>query len=330
MEIEKFKAKSADVYGAFDLPVDNKKNPSLTSPTGEVQLGTGLKGIDRTSNIRPISIPCFYEPAHDEDIQDRLSKILDASGIPHYIRPLSSDLTPPSTSKFNYHHPLKINTSIVAGSAVDRPSPVSLHSSITMSFLEWYGIFPESDQNLRSLRQQYRKSINNSKMAGSMIPPPTHAMPLSPPSSIPPPGLEPPSHLPRSRSPSLTSTESPPVRRQSPAGSRPNFNNRSRSSSDSRTQSPTSTQNISRRDSDTPTRRRRLPSIPLEASLLPPPSTELPALTPQQQRPPSTSRPLPSVCSPAGPRTRAGNRVNSQDLITRGLSLQHRPPGLRL
>jgi hypothetical protein len=56
----------------------------------------------------------------------------------------------------------------------------------------------------------------------------------------------------------------------------------------------------------------------------------LPALPSQQLRPPSTSRPLPSVCSPAGPRSRAGSRVNSQDSITRGLSLQHRPPGLRL
>lgn len=339
-EIEKFKAKSADVYGAFDVAVDNKTNPGLTPPAGEMQLGTGLKGIDRTSNILPISIPFFSEPANDEDIQDRLSKILDASGIPHYIRPLSAGLTPPSTSKSNYYHPLKINTSIVAGSSVDRPSPVVVHSSsITLSFLEWYGIYPESDQSLRSLRQQYRKSIN-AKIAGSMNPPPTHAMPLSPPPSIPPPGLEPPPHLPRSRPPSLpslTSTESRDLRRQSPAGSRPISNTRSRSSSDSRSQSPASTENISRRDSDTPTRRRRLPSIPLEASPLPPPrsspklpSTELSTPASQQLRPPSTSRPLPPVSSPAGPRTRSGSRVNSQDSTTRGLSLQHRPPVLRL
>lgn len=328
-EIEKFKANSADVYGAFDPALDNKRNPGLTPPTGGMQLGTGLKGIDRTSNIRPISIPYFFEPALDEDIQDRLSKFLDASGIPHYIRPLSSALTPPSTS----YYPSKINTSTVTGSTVDGPSPVVLHSSsITMSFLEWYGIYPESDQNLRSLGQQYRKSINSKKIAASTVPPEECS------SSIPPPGLEPPPHLPRSQSPGPTSTQPPPyLRTRSPAGSRPNSNSRSRSSSNSRSQSPTSTQGISRRDSDAPTRRRRLPSIPLDASPLPPPrsspelpSTELPALASQQLRPPSSSRPLPSICSPAGPRTRAGSRVNSQDSTTRGLSLQHRPPGLKL
>jgi hypothetical protein len=325
-EIEKFKAYSADLYGAFDPAIDNKRNPDLTPLNGEMQLRTGLKGIDRTSKIRPISIPCFFEPAHDEDIQDRLSKILDASGIPHYVRPLSSDLTPPSTSKATYY-PSEINTTTVAGSNVD-PSPIALHSSsITMSFLEWYGIYPESDQNLRSLRQQYRKSINSRKVASPMTPPPIYAMPQSPPSSIPPPGLEPPPHLPRSWSHASTLNQSP--RSRSPAGSRPNSNSRSRSSPNSRSQSPTGTQDISRRDSDAPARIRRLPSIPLETSLLPPPppspklpSTELPS---QQLRPSSTSRPLPyAVCSPAGPRTR-GSRVSSQDSTReRGFSLQHR------
>ena len=102
--------------------------------------------------------------------------------------------------------------------------------------------------------------------------------------------------------------------------------------SKSGSQSTTSTQDISRRNSltDAPTRRRRLPSIPPEASLLPPPpspkrpSTELPS---QQLRPPSTSRPLPSICSPAGPRKR-GSRVSNQASSTRGFSLQRRP-GLR-
>lgn len=329
-EIEKFKAYSADLYGAFDPAVDNKRNPDLTPLNGETQLRTGLKGIDRTSKIRPISIPCFFEPAHEEDIQDRLSKILDASGIPHYVRPLSSDLTPQSTSKTAYY-PSKINTSTVTGSNVDGPSPLTVHSSsITMSFLEWYGIYPESDQNLRSLRQQYRKSINSKKIASSMTPPPNYAMPPSPPLSIPPPGLEPPPHLLRSRPPASTSTQSSPyLRSRSPAGSRPNSNARSRSASDSRSQSPTSKQDMSRRDSDAPTRIRRLPSIPLEASLPPPPSSpKLSSTEPssQQQRPPSTSRPLPSISSPAGPRTR-GSRVSSQE-STRGFSFQNRP-GLR-
>jgi len=331
-EIEKFKANSADLYGTFDTGLDNKRNPDLSPLTGETQLTTGLKGIDRTSKIRPISIPCFFEPNHDEVIQDRLSKFLDASGIPHYVRPLSSDLTPPSTSKITYY-PSKINTSTAAGSNMD-PSPIALHSSsITMSFLEWYGIYPESDQNFHSLRQQYRKSINSKKVAASMNSPPIHAIPPSPLLSMPPPGLEPPPHLPRPRSATFTSTQSPPyLRSRSPAGFRPNSNPGSRSSSNSRSRSPTNTQDISRRDSDAPTRIRRLPSIPLEGSLLPPPpaspklpSTELPS---QTLRPPSTSRPLPSISSPAGPRTR-GSRVSSQDSSKRSFSFQHRPP-LRL
>jgi len=315
--IEKFKTNSADVYGAFDLAITDKRKSGLFPPAadGRMELGSGLKGIKRASKIRPISIPYLFEPAHDENIQDQLSKILDASGIPHHIRPLSSSLSPPSA-----HYPSKINTPTVAGSTVDGPSPVVAHSSsITMSFLEWYGIYPEAELNLRSLRQQPRTSIN---------------------SFIPPPGLEPP------QSPALASSQPPPYTR-SPAGSRPNSGSRSRSSSNLCSQSPThiSVQRLSNRDSNVsngPRRRRRLPSIPPEASPLPPlrsspvlPSTEreLPALAPQLQEPTTSSlRPLSSVRSPlvgpAGPRTRANSRRRSEESITRGACL--RPPVLKL
>jgi hypothetical protein len=328
--IEKFKVNSAEVYGAFD---HDKKNPGLTSPAVGMQLGSGLKGINKASDVRPISIPCFFESADDDDIQDQLSKILDVSGIPHQIRPLSSPLTPPSSSKINY--PLNINsTSNIVGSTVDSASPVV--ASITMSFLGWYGVYPESELDLRSLRQQYRKSINTKCMP--VIPSPSPAPsgdtfshpPTERVSPIPPPGLESPPHLPRSRSSAPIPPSPPPPysRTRSPAGSRPQSESKSRSNS--RSQSPTSTsaQDTSSRDSNIPTRRRRLPSVPPEAS--PPtsrsspvlPSPELPALASQQQESPiSRLRPLSSVRSllvgPAGPRMRVSSRRSSQDSISR-------------
>ena len=283
--MEKFKANSAHVYGAFDPAVPD--------------------------NIRPISIPRF---PHDEDIQVQLSKILDASGIPHHIYPLSSALSPPSFTEINYYAPLKANTSTVAGPAVDCLSPLDVHSSsITMSFLEWYGVYPESDLNLCSLRRQ---SVNS-------VPPLKRDIPPSPPLlrdtlSIPaekvnpPPGLEPSLHLPRFRSHSLTPSEPPPYS-PSPtlASSRPRSHSRSRSISNSRSQSPSSHNPNGR------TRIRRLPSIPQTeafSSSLPPlsspmlPSKELPGLASQP-----SSRSLSSVRSPpvgpAGPRTRASSRV---------------------
>lgn len=323
--MEKFKANSADVYGAFDPAVPDKRNP-VVAPAGEMQ--SGSTSIHRACNIRPISIPRF---PHDEDIQVQLSKILDASGIPHHIYPLSSALSPPSFTEINYYPPLKVNTSTVAGSAVDSPSPLDVHSSsITMCFLEWYGVYPELDLNRCSLRQ---KSVNP-----VTLPPPKRDIPPSPPpvrdtlsnpaeKLNPPPGLEPPQHLPRFRSHSLTRSEIPPY---TPGSSRPRSQSRSWSSSNSRSQSPSS------HNSNGRTGRRRLPSIPVTetfSSSLPPsgsspmlPSTELPGLVSQP-----SSRCISSVRSPpvgpAGPRTRASSRVG-QDSIT---SLpQTRPPILRL
>ena len=338
-EIEKFKVNSAELYGAFDPAVHDKKNPGLTPPASGVQLGSGLKGINKASKVRPISIPCFFESANDDDIQDQLSKILDVSGIPHHIRPLSSALTPPSSSSSkSTNYPLNIDTSTTVASTVDSPSPVVVHpSSITMSFLGWYGIYPESDLDLRSLRQQYR---NTKSMVPSPSPAPSRDTFSHPPgehaSPIPPPGLEPPSHLPRSRSPAPTPpfTPSPPPAyspTRSPAGSRPKSESNSRSNSISRSQSPTSTsaQATSSRDSNGPTRRRRLPSVPPEASSLlsfrsssvPPPPESLAFASQQQESPVSCLRPLSSVRSllvgPAGPRMRVSSRRSSQDSITR-------------
>ena len=139
--------------------------------------------------------------------------------------------------------------------------------------------------------------------------------------------LEPSPQLPRPRSPvSILSHPPPRSRTRSPAGSRPNSKSRCFQSPPS-----TSAQTISSRDSNGPTRR-RLPSIPLEASPLPSPhssspihsSTESPPLASQSSA--SSSRPH-SVRTPLGPRTRASSRTCS---IAAGASLLHRPPVLRI
>ena len=361
-EIEKFKANSADVSAAFEPAAHGKRRPSLTPPGGGMNLGTGLRGIDQTNNrVRPISINCFFEPDNDEDIQGQLSKILDAGGIRHHVRPLSSALSPPSSSRSGYTS-MKINSSTVANPTEDDPSPFPLYSaSITQSFLEWYGIYPDSDLNLSSLRQQLRKSLNP-KIPASVLPSPMQAMRSSPTSpsrdkfshpthkrasSIPPPGLEPPSRLSRSRSPVPMSTQprnlsevfsaSPPPYSRT----QPTTQSRSPSSSNSPSQSPTATsvQGGSNSDTNGAPRRRRLPTIPPASppcpprrSLTAPPSTTSPAPTSQLQL--SASRPISSARSPlvgpAGPRTRLNSRMSGQNSTAGVASLPRRPPMLRL
>lgn len=341
-EIEKFKANTAEVHGAFDPAVHGKRGPGLTTPpAGGEGLGTGLKGIDRTSSIRPISITSLFEPSLDEDIQDQLSKILDSGGIPHHVRPLSSAHFSPSSSK-TVHTPLKINTASTVPSSTEDPSPVAKYpSSITLSFLEWYGIHVDSDLNLRSKRQQLRRSVNP-KIPALKVPSPRHSMrssslgnpsPLSgtfsrPPgkrlSSISPPGLKPPPRLSRSQSPKpstgVPSAPPPPYsRRLSPAGSRPN--SRARSCTDPRSLSPTgaSVQGMSNGDSNGTARRRRLPSIPPEPTAGPIPSLQIQVPTPAAAS--SRQASLPVRSSTAPPSTALSPPLTSQLTASRSLSM---------
>ncbi|KAF8804187.1 hypothetical protein BYT27DRAFT_7194933 [Phlegmacium glaucopus] len=334
-EIEKFRANSADVYGAFVDPVAyGKRKPGLMTPPAGGEFGTGLKGIGRT-NIRPISITSFIEP---QDIQAQLSKILDSGGISYQVHPLSSAISPPSaSSSSSVYTPVQIHSaSTVASSTEDGPSPVAIYSaSTTMSFLEWYGIFTDSPLNSRSMIQR-RKPVK-SKIPALKAPTPRRTIRSSslvspipskdtfsrPPekrvSSVPPPGLEPPTclplSLPRSQSPAPTPSQppvpsnptrvlsaSPPpyTRTSSPAGSRSNSNPSSRSSSNSRSQPHTGTpvQGVSDSDLNGTTRRSRLPSIPPDPNARSMPSLQVQVHSPVPVVSRLASSPLRSSTAP--------------------------------
>jgi hypothetical protein len=335
-EIEKFRSNSADVYGAFDPAVHGKRKPGLMTPlTGGMELGTGFKGI-RRNNIRPISITSFFDP---EDIQAQLSKVLDSGGIPHHVRPLSSALSPPSSSSSsNIYTPLQIySASTVASSPEDGPSPVAIHSaSTTMSFLEWYGIYTDSPLNSRS-KVQRRKVVKpkipavivpsprRTKRSSSLVSPPPSKDTFSRPpekrvSSVPPPGLEPPtcsplrlplsqsseptpSQLPIPSNPTRVLFASPPpyTRTSSPTGSRPNSSPSSHSSSNSRSQSCTGTpvqQGMSDSDLKGTTRRSRLPSIPPDPNARSIPSLQIQVHSPTPVSSRLVSPPLRSSTAP--------------------------------
>jgi len=212
-EVEKFKRTSVISEKAVSL---------INTPTSAVHhnvrqsikrdaAGTGLKGIgSKKGSVRPISLAALFEHSNDDfssEIQQQLSKILESGGIPHHIRPA---LSPPSSSDTasSIDSPLQVRTAVTANSGEISPSPINVYSaSATLSFLEWYGIYPDSprldlgglpQKSLRmktpllqvpSPRHPVRPSslLSSSETAAPPLPPAQRASP------VPPPGLEPPS-----------------------------------------------------------------------------------------------------------------------------------------
>ncbi|KAF6756562.1 hypothetical protein DFP72DRAFT_810008, partial [Ephemerocybe angulata] len=117
---------------------------------------TGLKGIKRKSaTLRPISLTAFFEHSGTdlpEEVQLQLAKIIESGGLaPAFgkgISPASSLSTTPSTGSSS--------SSSTAATDPSSASPVNVHSaSATLSFLEWYGIYPDTPASAAS----FRKSI---------------------------------------------------------------------------------------------------------------------------------------------------------------------------
>jgi len=197
-EIERFRAHSSGVEtnGTFDLPppIPQDTKSHLTVPEEKPgPLNIGWKGINRKSGVRPISLAGLFENTDDDfssDIQHQLSKILESGGIPHQIRPRplsSTTSSPPSTSGSlvsagsSVDSPLQISTAVTSNSGNMSPSPVAVYSaSATLSFLEWYGIYPDSpllDANNRKSLVQRKKSMRK-KTPGLQVP--TSALPSRP------------------------------------------------------------------------------------------------------------------------------------------------------
>ncbi|KJA24700.1 hypothetical protein HYPSUDRAFT_38403 [Hypholoma sublateritium FD-334 SS-4] len=204
------------------------------------------KALGKRGAVRPISLAALFEHTTEDfsgEIQQQLTKILDSGGIPHHIRyPHSSALSPPSTSDTTstLDSPLQIQTASSVGSGGDKsPSPVAIYSaSATLSFLEWYGIYPDSPRlDLHAVRSMQPKSARfkaptlqipsprrpsrPASMLGTPLAETPVARQLKRSSSVPPPGLDIPADVqPETRPanpPARTRSPTPPARTHSPS-----------------------------------------------------------------------------------------------------------------
>jgi hypothetical protein len=140
---------------------------------------TGKKGP-----LRPISLAALFDHENEDfsgDIQQQISKILESGGIPHHIRPIprSSALSPPSTgssSESSPTTPLHIHTGFSSAQRGDiSPSPINVYSaSATLSFLEWYGIYPDTPRNGRRSFLQPKSALSQ-KTPILQVPSPRYA-----------------------------------------------------------------------------------------------------------------------------------------------------------
>jgi hypothetical protein len=236
-EIEKIRIQSASagVNGAFPVPLLEKRDSKDSSllPAPEIGEDNGdWKGIARRGSVRPISLAGLFEQPNDDfsaDIQQHLSKILESGGIKHHIgpRPLSASIQTPSTGASSSTVASPPITPAIPSGILGGASP-ALPTSSTLSFLEYYGIYPESPlldgRKVSILRKKSMRQKNSALRVPAPHPstrPPS--LTLAPPapattasrrfSPISPPGLERPSSF--GASPLRPST--PPRRSNSPA-----------------------------------------------------------------------------------------------------------------
>ncbi|KAJ3509099.1 hypothetical protein NLJ89_g5398 [Agrocybe chaxingu] len=196
-EIEKIKAHSAGLepHPSFAHASSDTKGATLMPPVSAVpqnvreSIRTGLKRrLTRKKSVRPISLAALFQPSDEDfssDIQKQLSKILESGGIPHHIRPhpLSSALSPPSTSgsltsnASSLDSPLQIQTAstVAHSNGGESPSPVAIYSaSATLSFLEWYGIYPDSPRLDPSRQKSMRQKSVRQKGPALQVPSPKY------------------------------------------------------------------------------------------------------------------------------------------------------------
>ena len=205
-EIEKIRGHSAGVGGSatFDFNDSKKRDNSLTP---NVEANAGWKNIARRSTVRPISLAGLFEQPNEnfsKEIQQHLSKILNSSGIRHHIgpRPLSSPYSAAGLSAPNTADSSAMPTP--ASSFVDDVPLAPCPPSATLSFLEFYGIYPESPlvdgrKSLLPRKKTIRKAAQNKEIP-SQPSPSTVNIAAAPPtfkstatkrrSSIPPPALD--------------------------------------------------------------------------------------------------------------------------------------------
>ncbi|RXW20496.1 hypothetical protein EST38_g5369 [Candolleomyces aberdarensis] len=159
-ELERFRLNSAASSDtAFSSGTDDEGASSdaeldkvtfMPSPGLTVQ-GSLVKGIKRKS-LRPISLAALFKHSGEDlpkDVQAQLANIIESGGLPLTVgKGLPSTTTSSSSAT--------LSSAATEMSSQPSPSPVVVHSaSATLSFLEWYGIYPDSP--LRDI--SFRKSI---------------------------------------------------------------------------------------------------------------------------------------------------------------------------
>ena len=178
-EIDKFRANSAGLPDAALGPHYDDDFPEkvrwMQTPVSAIPKTLQLKGMRRS--VRPISLAALFEQSGDrfsKDLQKQMTKILE-SGSSH-----SPALSPPSTGSSattasSTLSPLRVQTTVGAHPDIISPSPVTIYSaSATLSFLEWYGIYPGvSPRRASSLISPNSKiAFDVPSKRGSSVPPP--------------------------------------------------------------------------------------------------------------------------------------------------------------
>ncbi|KAF8907596.1 hypothetical protein CPB84DRAFT_1768310 [Gymnopilus junonius] len=233
-EIEKV----VNAFHSPSTPTDGKaidlfpETPVSASPQKNRLSAAGLKRMGKRASVRPISLAALFEHSTDNfsgDVQQQLSKILESSGIPYHVRPYppSSALSPLSTSGTSSTlDSLSTASTIASSSGEMSPSPVIVNSaSATLSFLEWYGIYPDSPllrpKSARLKAPLLKLQVPSPKPAlrsSPLITPASTTSTIVPPHSkrsspAPPPGLEPPVNT----TPAVKRNPSPPGLSRSPS-----------------------------------------------------------------------------------------------------------------
>src|SRR5260221_5626980 len=146
-EIEKLRRQSTGI-GTDDFSRRESKETGL-APKREGN--AGWRDIARRGSVRPISLAGLFEQSNDDfskEIQQHLSKILDSVG------PKSSSYTTGSTSTPSTAESIATPLTSIS---ISEMSPSVYPASATLSFLEYYGIYPDSP--LFDVRKPRKKSI---------------------------------------------------------------------------------------------------------------------------------------------------------------------------
>lgn len=148
-EIEKLRRESA-TFGKdrVDLLRGDKKENKEAELVPKRDGNAGWKAIAHRGSVRPISLAGLFAQSNDDfskEIQQHLSKILDSEGIKHHVspRPMSS-LSPYASGYMNTPSTAESSSTPITSSSVTEMSPSVNPASATLSFLEYYGIYPDS------------------------------------------------------------------------------------------------------------------------------------------------------------------------------------------